>query len=104
MTNKKITLAWEDETNKLVEIFVNRYFYKGVDWYWVGNEVGFVLCVNDYFFNLSHILTALRFNCSDTKLFEFYDLELEHHTNGKDMPINFENFIKYGLKPLETKK
>lgn len=61
--------------------------------YWVNNEVGGVLEVADYFFNLDEIVEALRLNISDTHLFSYKDLQsdidIEFYS---EMPINLRTF------------
>ncbi len=58
---------------------------------WVNNEVGGVLEVADYFFNLDEIVEALRLNISDTHLFFYKDLQsdIEFYS---EMPINLRTF------------
>lgn len=88
-------LQWEIATQSLAINFVHRYFGKDTsDVYWVADDIGIVLVVNDYFFNLDRIIDALKYNASSEKLFDFYQIELDCHTDEKDMPYNFRNFLK----------
>jgi hypothetical protein len=91
---KKELLLWEKAINKLTSVFIKKYFDKDADWYWVADESGGTLCINDYFFNMDRIVEAIRYNASSKKLFEFYDLELEKAKKEEDMKINFKNFLK----------
>ena len=85
---------WESETNILADIFVERYFESPSDVYWVGEEVGGCLLVNDYFFNLDRILDALKYKASEKQLFDYYDKEIEFSLKNKKMKYNFKNYIK----------
>lgn len=93
---KKQLIQWEKATNDLVVIFIKKYFGDmASDIFWVADEVGGILCVNDYFFNLDRIINAIKYNASVKKLFEYQDKELEFAMKNKEMKINFENYIKY---------
>ena len=43
---------WEEATEALTFEFILKYFDEGADTYWIGDEIGGVLFVNDWFFNL----------------------------------------------------
>jgi hypothetical protein len=92
LTKDEIGL-WEVATNELVESFVFKYFGQVTDIYWVAEEVGGVLAVNDYFFNLSDIINFIRHNYSKNKMFEYYDYSLDLYSKNKT-PINIKNYIK----------
>ena len=80
--------------NKLKKIFVKKYFGKTVsDVYWVSDEIGGVLAINDYFFSLSDMVDFLRYNYPVAKMFEYYDKRLE--AEKKDLTfVNIKHFIK----------
>ena len=86
---------WEKVTWELGNYFVERYFGDDAsDVYWIGNDIGDVLAINDYFFSLDFIREAIKYNATTKQLFDFYDLKLEFDTKNKPMEINFRNFIK----------
>lgn len=90
--------SWEKETEALVGAFLRRYF-KGVDpeTYWVSGEIGGVLCVNDYFFDLQRIIEAMRYKPDVTNFFEYADYELHClQTEGKKPKIDFMTFCWNG--------
>ena len=96
---KKQLIQWEKETEKLKDIFVKKYFGDmASDVYWVANEIGGVLVVNDYFFNLERIIETIKYSASNKKLFEYQEEELKFATLNKPMKINFRNYIKYKIK------
>lgn len=94
---KEITI-WREATEQVAKAFVKRYFkgnVYGEDTFWVADRVGDVFCVADYFFNVDHMIEALELKATSKKLFDFYDMELEYATEGKQMPYNFRNYVKY---------
>ena len=87
---------WEDETEKLKDIFIKRHFgIETSDVYWVADNIGRVLYVNDNYFSLNRILEAIKYNVSSKKLFEYQEMELACAMKDKEPEINFRNFVKY---------
>lgn len=101
MSDLKFALAyWENETESLSRHFIKKYFGKidEVEYYWIADEVGGVLVVADYFFNLSDIVDFLRYNYPKNMMFEYYDYSLEYHMQKKhkasDYLVNIKNYKK----------
>lgn len=86
---------WEIETNRLTDIFVKKYF-KDADWYWIGDDIGGVIEVNDYFFGFDRIREALKYKASAKKLFAYYDLESEKMFEIPESKpdVNFRTFLR----------
>lgn len=99
MKNKKLT-AWQKATNALAQEFCNKYFDKTVDWDWTADDIGSVLNVCDYSFNLSRIVESLEINCSYDLLIGFYDYEIECYYDASLPRYNFKTWVKYysGIK------
>lgn len=87
-------LNWEKETHALAIKFTHKYFGKDSDFYWIADEVGGVLQVNDYFFDLNRIVDAIKYSAAKKKLFAFYDLELDMAEKNRPMDIKFKNYLK----------
>jgi hypothetical protein len=90
---------WEIATIELAGAFMIKY-YGGekaiVNYNWIGDEVGDVLQVGDYDWNVGNMIDALRFNCSEERLFEWYDLTLEAGMG--DRPCqNLRTYAQFGL-------
>jgi len=103
--NKKRLKQWELATHNLTNVFTNRYFKNSVsDIYWVGDEVGGVLCVNDYFFDIGRICEAIRYNTSSKRLFEYYEKEVEFAMRDKNMLVSFKVYSKTGTFDFEETK
>ena len=93
---KKELKNWEKETNKLADVFVKKYFGKNAsDVFWVADDIGGVLCINDYFFNFNMIREAIKYSASIEKLFDYHDEEFKLAMKNKKMNISLKNYIKH---------
>lgn len=57
MKDKEI-IAYEQACNDLAKKFVKKYFDKDADWRWIAGDVGGILEVEDYYFNLKIIIST----------------------------------------------
>lgn len=77
--------------------FFSKYFrteqYSVDDW--IGEEIGGVLNVGDYFFSLSDMVQYLQYEYTRDQLFARYDMALEQaqQANGIAVP-NIKNWLK----------
>lgn len=98
----KILEQWENSTQILATYFAKRYFGKdATDVYWVGDIVGGVLAVNDYFFSLSDMIEFIRHDYGVERMFDYYDYALEFATRnmGKELsPICIRDYKKLKIK------
>ena len=82
---------WEEATTNLANYFIAKYFGKDTDNWWISQDIGGTLCINDYFFNLSDIVDFLKYKYSKKKMFEYYEYALAK----KDKtPVNIQTWIK----------
>lgn len=99
---------WERATNKLVMQFIEKYYcdekipITDIDWFWVADEVGGVLFVNDNFYSLEDILDCARYNPTGEQLFEFCNQRLESYQSGQIMP-NLKNWLSLNQEAKEEK-
>ena len=99
---KNSILFWEIATNIIRDRFVNKYFGKDIsDVYWIADEIGGVLAVNDYFFSLDNMINYLRYHYSSKMMFEHYqhtlDIEMKNSESKNqfdEYPINIKNYKK----------
>lgn len=85
---------WEIATNNIKDVFVAKYFGKDTsDVYWIADDIGGVLAVNDFFFSLNDIIDYLKYNYSSKRMFEHYYYSLDCH-NMNEHPINIKNYKK----------
>jgi hypothetical protein len=85
---------YEAGCGSLVKYFVERYFGKDADYYWVGSEIGGVIDVCDRFFSTEDIANFLRHKYSAKMLFKYYDEKLECDSKGKDWGYNIKSYKK----------
>ena len=102
MKNK--ILKWQRLTHKITEQWIAEYFElseedsaSGIDYFWVGDEVGGILNYGDYFFNFSDILTCYKLKITIEQLINWYDFCLENQS------VHI-SLAKYILSPQERKE
>lgn len=59
---------------------------------WVGNEIGGVTCVGDYFVDMGVIVADIEMNTTEHDFVEWYDYCLEADEFGLDVP-NFKSWV-----------
>jgi hypothetical protein len=107
MTEQNSALKYEQACNELVWSFISKYFIgeelkkEHVEWWWVGDGVGTVVAINDYFFDMPMIYKSMKLNVDSKLLFEYYDYALECYQNNKRPEYNFQNFISLKDKNYE---
>ena len=86
---------WEQYTQRVADVFVNKYFGKNAsDVYWIGEDIGGVMVINDYFFDLSDMIDFLRYNYSTDDMFEYYELRMDYELKKDNNPNTFMANIK----------
>ena len=98
MKNEQLQ-KWEDSVVELTNYFIKKYFGKleDVEYYWIAEDIGGVIQIADYFFNLSDITEFIKYNYSRKKMFEYYDYALEYHCRKRkkdDYLVNIKNYKK----------
>lgn len=88
---KNAIANWEWTTQEIANLFVEKYFGKENDAWWIGNEVGGVLGIGDYFFNVDQMADFLKYNYSKKKMFDYYFYSLEMHEKG-EKPWNIKTY------------
>lgn len=88
-------IAWNKITNELAEYFIIKYFGKLEDceYWWIADDIGDVIFINDYFFNLSDIVDFLKYKYSKKDMFTYYDYRLAMDTKDKN-PICIRDWKK----------
>lgn len=66
---------------------------------WVGDCVGEVAMIGDYFFNFDDIRYDLDNDCEDEAILEWYDYDLRLAELGCERRINFKSWVKGCPKP-----
>lgn len=92
MKSKALT-KWEYETDIFADYFVERYFGKNTEVWWIAEQVGGVLCVADYFFDLNDMVDYVRYSYTKDQMFKHYEYALDLGMKNKS-PINIKNWKK----------
>lgn len=99
----------------LTKLFCKRYFKDTYEYDvndWVASDIGGVICINDYFFNIKYIETAIKHKATKKELFDYYIQtnsilsEIRKNQNLNTSPyllenyaskiiISFENYLRY---------
>lgn len=92
MDTKQVLKNYETACQLLADHFTIHYFGKDIsDMWWVSDDIGGVLAVNDYFFDIEMMRDFLRYRYSKKMMFEYYDAKLEADTKGKTI-ANIKNW------------
>lgn len=97
-TTDEALQLYEGSCQQLAEAFVRKYFriknWKNYAIYWIGDQVGGVLAINDYFFDTNQMADFIRYKYTIKKMFEYMDYRDEFYT-GEDLydkPINIKAY------------
>lgn len=84
---------------RIKEAFISKYYIyetldrESIDDFWVGDDIGGVICINDYFHNLKDMVDALILDCPREKFFEWYDYSLENYEKKDAIHYNLKSFM-----------
>jgi hypothetical protein len=84
---------WEMASNDVANYFVAKYF-KGADYYWIGDDFGGVIETADRFFSMSDMVEFIRHKYSAKMLFSYYDEKLACDSKDKEWRYNIKNYKK----------
>jgi hypothetical protein len=104
MKEKTLLKQWRKSVVNLADAFIKKYYEDEEgdvpEAFWVADDIGGVLSVNDQFWGFEHIKQALELNCSAEKLFNFYHLDLDAALEGRKLEYNFAHYVKRIKEPL----
>jgi hypothetical protein len=86
--------TYELACDELAQYFVVKYFGKEAEYYWIGDEIGGVIDINERFFSIDDMVNFLRYKYSAKMLFKYYDEKLECDSKGKDWGYNIKSYKK----------
>lgn len=92
---KNLTLeSYQVACQQLADYFVNRYFGKGAEQWWVAGHIGTVLFVNDRWLDMHDISEFIRNKYSKKQFFEYMNYRDEFYTGEKvfGSPINIHAY------------
>ena len=80
MKNYKQDLTFYYEAcNLLARTFAKQYFCNknidldDLDYWWISSEIGGVICISDYYWDIDTIAEALKVGVNTKTLFDYYD-------------------------------
>ena len=88
---KELLTQWQKSTIDLAEYFVHHYFGRDAEAYWIADDIGGCMFVNDYFFNLSTMVDFIKYSYNKNKMFEYYQYTLDCNDK-KKIPINIKSY------------
>jgi hypothetical protein len=77
--------------NEVAKMFAKQYFcdkntqLEDLDYWWVGDSIGGVSYINDYFWNMEDMVEALKSRINRKTLFEFYDWSTDEMLENKSL-------------------
>lgn len=108
MLNKILRSNYEKAVNNYVDTFIVKHFEDiQVEYYWIAQEVGGILCVNDYFINFLDIVNDIDNNVPKNTIFDYleYSKKVYEYTHIK---INYKSYLNgyrvNGLDDIEKTK
>lgn len=69
------------------------YDYEDAKDAWIGNEVGGVVCIGDYFTDMDVIITDIEMDAPEDEFIKWYDYSLVANEFGLNVP-NFQSWVK----------
>ena len=85
--------AYEKAVLDITDEFLKKY-YDEPSTYWIADQIGGVIFIDDEFWRFNDILTAIKLNADADVLQEWYCGSLDAHEQNKTFP-NLGNYIKY---------
>ncbi len=95
MLNKEQVNTLKELYNNVVKIYIDQFCEKHeIDFdSWIGDNVGEIACIGDYYFNFSDIKFDIDNNVPEKYIFNWYNIVLELHEQNKDI-LNFKSYCK----------
>lgn len=93
---KDLCYRVNDHLEQLAQVFIDTYFWTDIEtegWFveWGDDELRYNLYVNDYYFTISDVFTALWYNIPSEILWEWYDQWIS------EKGVNLKNFYKMNI-------
>lgn len=85
---------WEKLTNEYVKIFCEKHEMYYEEDSWVGNKIGEIICIGDYYIDFSDIKYDIDNNISEEKFDEWYWKSLEVYQITGENYLSYEAFCK----------
>lgn len=84
---------WEQATNKMAKDFIESHYGEGVDFYWVGDEIGDFLFVNNDFHDFGNICYAIKHGYKVEDLILYLEYRRIEGDKGNKHILNFKHYM-----------
>lgn len=93
----KEIIQYEKACEAIKDKFIKKYFKDAYnDWFWVGEKIGGVFYINNYYFNIDFMITALKYKATIDQIFDYYNAEVDYGLReDQGQKFNFKNYLKY---------
>lgn len=87
---------------RIQEEFIGKYYLdkdtkrSDIEDYWIADEIGGLIFINDYYHSIDDMVEALRLNCPVDKFFKWYDesmIQVLSPENGR-FKYNLRSYLK----------
>lgn len=98
--HKNLVKNYETACQNIAKEFIKTYYvdkdipFSDVDWSWIGDEIGGIIGINDEFWCVDNMKTALELGADKEKLFKWYYDSVEAYDKKEAFP-NLSNYIQY---------
>lgn len=97
-----LSIEFEAACNNYVREFIKKHEFDTCDAYWVGDDVGGIFAISDYFFDMDTIRIDIDENPDESELLEWYDYRLDAMDYGLITP-NYHSWI-HGCPRLSSEE
>lgn len=100
---EKALKSYQEECQNMADTFIEWYYcdddieYGNIEWFWVADQVGGVLCINDHFWGMDDLLEIFTLRPSVDDLFKWKSQKEEAAFNGKTS-LGLKSWLKLNKK------
>jgi hypothetical protein len=89
-----LSIAYDDACNDYAKAFAEKHEMDYSDSFWIGEDVGTILCIGDYSFNFQEIRYDIDYNIDKDEIIKYYDYCTRAYSLGFKKIMNYENWCK----------
>jgi len=88
-------LFYEKACNDITKRINRVYFDRKQTPCWIGDEIGCVCNMGDWFFDMDYMVTALKYEATEDQFFDYYNKQMEKTMKDEKMEYSFMDYIQY---------
>jgi hypothetical protein len=89
-----LSVAYDNACNDYAKAFAEKHEMDYSDAFWVGEDVGTILCIGDYSFNFQEIRYDMDYDIDKDEIIKYYDYCTRAYSLGFEKIMNYENWCK----------